>query len=103
MNEELVKKAKEAKSVEELLALAGENGIGLTEEQAKAYFAQLHPAAGELDDDELDAVAGGGCGGGDGNSMKCPVCGTEILYNKQKGIYFCSGNCPALFDYARNN
>ena len=36
MNEELVKKAKEAKSVEELLALAGENRIGLTEEQAKA-------------------------------------------------------------------
>ena len=32
MNEEMIKKAKEAKSVEELLALARENGIELTEE-----------------------------------------------------------------------
>ena len=78
MKEELIQKAKEAKSAEELLALAKENGIGLTVEQARAYFARLHPAAGELDDDELDAVAGGGCGGGS-DSMKCPVCGRQMV------------------------
>ena len=61
MNEEMIAKAKEAKSVEELIALAKENGVDLTEEDAKAYFAQLNPKSGALEDDELDAVAGGGC------------------------------------------
>ena len=60
---ELIEKARHAKSIEELLALAEENGITLTEDEAKAYFAQLHKS-GELSDDELDSVAGGGCGGG---------------------------------------
>ena len=64
LNEEMIAKAKEAKSVEELLALAKANNVELTEEEAKAYFAQLNPKSGELDDDELDAVAGGGCSGG---------------------------------------
>ena len=35
MNEEMITKAREAKSVEELMALAKENGIELTEEDAK--------------------------------------------------------------------
>ena len=58
---ELIEKAKEAKNPEELMALAKENGIEMTEESAKAYFEQLHPKTGELSDDELDNVAGGGC------------------------------------------
>lgn len=33
----------------------------MTEDEAATYFAQLNPKSGELDDDELDAVAGGGC------------------------------------------
>ena len=61
INTELIAKARTAKSPEELLALAKENGIELTEETAKMYFDQLHPKTGELDDDELDNVAGGGC------------------------------------------
>ena len=65
-NEELLEKAKSTKSVEELLALAGENNMEMTEEQAKAYFAQLHPTSGEMADDELENVAGGGCHSGDG-------------------------------------
>ena len=65
MNEEMIAKAKEARSVEELITLAKENGVELTEEEAKAYFAQLNPKSGELSDDELDAVAGGGCSGGE--------------------------------------
>ena len=36
MSKELITKAKEAKNPEELLALAKENGIRLTEESAKA-------------------------------------------------------------------
>jgi hypothetical protein len=58
--EEMILKAKEAKSAEELLALAKEYGMELTEESAKAYFEQLHNN-GELSDDELDSVTGGGC------------------------------------------
>lgn len=63
---ELIEKAKTAKTPEELLALAGENHIELTAEEANAYFAQLNPTAGELSDDELDSVAGGGCHASDG-------------------------------------
>ncbi len=58
---ELLEKAKQAKSAEELLTLAKENDIELTEENAKAYFEQLNPPKGELSDAELDNIAGGGC------------------------------------------
>ena len=44
---ELIEKAKSAKTPEELLALAKENGMELTEESAKAYFDRLHPLTGE--------------------------------------------------------
>lgn len=58
---ELIARAKEVKSAEELIALAKDNNVELTEEQAKTYFEQLN-ATGAISDDELDAVAGGGCG-----------------------------------------
>ena len=58
---ELLEKAKQAKSPEELIALAKESNIELTEEQAKEYLEKLNPKIGELADDELDNVAGGGC------------------------------------------
>ena len=61
MEKDLLVKAKQAKNPEELMSLAKENGIEMTEESAKAYFEQLHPKTGELADDELDNVAGGGC------------------------------------------
>ena len=64
---ELLEKAKQAKSAEELLTLAKENDIELTEENAKAYFEQLNPPKGELSDAELDNIAGGGCKSEDRN------------------------------------
>ena len=63
---EQMEKAKAAKSVEELLVLAKENGVEMTEEEAGAYYAQLHPVSGEMADDELENVAGGGCHSKDG-------------------------------------
>ena len=60
MNEELLKKAKAAKSAGELLELAKANSVELTEAEAESYFSQLHQS-GELSDEELSAVAGGGC------------------------------------------
>lgn len=61
LTSEIMEKAKQAKSADELLTIAKENGMEMTEEEAKAYYAQLHPASGEIADDELENVAGGGC------------------------------------------
>ncbi len=58
---EQVEMAKATKSPEELMSLAKENGLELSKEHADAYFEQLN-ASGELSDEELDNVAGGGCG-----------------------------------------
>lgn len=60
MTEELIKKAKEAKSTEELIEIAKDNGITLTLEEAEEHFLSLHKS-GEIEDDELDSVSGGAC------------------------------------------
>lgn len=52
MNREFIEKAAETSSVEELLSLARENNIEMTEEQAKDCYDRLH-ATGELADDEI--------------------------------------------------
>ena len=59
MNEEILAKARAAKSPEELLNVM--RGIGeedFSEEAAKMYFNFLHKS-GELSDDELESAAGG--------------------------------------------
>ena len=95
---ELLEKAKKAKSAEELLALAKENGVELSKEEAQAYFEQFNKT-GELSDDELDNVAGGGCHAGDGRMVVtvfhhckhfcCRRCGGKLV-NKGEGDK-CSG------------
>ena len=62
ISKELIEKAKTAKSAEELLEMAKAENIELTEAQAAKAFAELSKN-GELSDEELDNVAGGGCGG----------------------------------------
>lgn len=59
LNDKLIENAKKAKTTEELLKLAKESGIELTDEEAKTYFAKLNSKEGELADDELGDVAGG--------------------------------------------
>ena len=76
MNQELIIKAKAAKSVEELLELAKASNVELSEEQAKDYFAKLNPTKCELSDDELDDVSGGGCG--ESKTKYCPNCNSEL-------------------------
>lgn len=61
MGDEILQKAREAKSVEELLELSKTEGIEMTEEQAKICFDRLHGSSGEISDDELENVSGGGC------------------------------------------
>lgn len=59
---EMIEKAKAAKTAGELYEIAKAEGVEMTADEAAAYFAQLNPKSGELDDDELDNVAGGACG-----------------------------------------
>ena len=56
--EEMIAKAKKAASAEELMKLAGQEGITLTAEKAESYFAFLHNEGG-IGDEMLEAVAGG--------------------------------------------
>ena len=66
--EEMIMKARHAKSAQDLIALAQEIGVEMTEESANAYFEQLHQN-GELSDDELDSVSGGGCETSSGHTI----------------------------------
>ena len=105
LKSEMIEKAKVAKSAEELLALAKENNVEMTADEAATYFAQLNPKSGELDDDDLDAVAGGGCGGSDndnpavgvGDTVQitsgeaCPTCGGKIGIVRQRKLRFYIG------------
>lgn len=62
LTSEMIEKARSAKSAEELLALAKEAGMeDFTAESAEEYFKLLHPTTGEVADDELENVTGGGC------------------------------------------
>ena len=61
ISKEFFEKAKTAKSAEELLQMAKEENVELTEEQAAKAFAELNKT-GEIADEELDNAAGGGCG-----------------------------------------
>ena len=93
---EMIEKAKVAKSAEELLALAKENNVEMSADEADTYFAQLNPKSGELSDDDLDNVAGGAGSCGDptnkdlfpeGSKMRykkgsCPVCHTNVWIAK---------------------
>lgn len=122
-NEEVLAKAKQAKSVEELLTLAKESGVEMTAEQAQDIFAQLNQKSGELADDELDNVAGGGCHNGEGylvvtggyvcNLWACKQCGstetkTEISYGETNvcckqcgGVHNCANCSYCIYKDAR--
>ena len=80
---EMIEKAKAAGSAEELLEIAKAGGVEMTADEAKTYFAQLTPKSGELDDDDLDNVAGGACGSKTPtvqviNGKRCSKCGGTL-------------------------
>ena len=60
ISKELLEKAKQAKTAEELLEMAKAENIEISAEEAAKAFAELNKT-GELSDEELDNVAGG-CG-----------------------------------------
>ena len=93
---QLLEKAAQAGSVEELLTLAEENEILLTAEQAQTYFDKLH-SKGELSDDELGNVAGGGCGDNGDNGDGCLIGVDESAKGMARpGAGFCS-KCGTAF------
>ena len=59
ITKEMIEKAMQCKTADELIALAKAEGVDITKEEAKAYMAEL--ADVELDGKELKNVAGGGC------------------------------------------
>lgn len=60
MDKELLNNAREAESVEALLLLAEENNIEMEKEEAERIFSHFH-SEGEVSEDELESVSGGGC------------------------------------------
>ena len=90
-NAEMIEKAKAAKSVEELLEIAKANNIEMTADEAATYFAQLNPKSGELNDDDLDNVAGGACGGSDNDNSNVAV-GDKVRVISGETCPKCGGN-----------
>lgn len=67
---QLVHKAKQAKNPQELKAIAIAEGLDLTDLAAKNLYQQLHVEQ-VIADEELEAVAGGGCGSNNKNNKDC--------------------------------
>ena len=59
ISKEMLEKALECETADELVALAKAEGFTLTKEEAEAYMAEMDNM--ELDEDALDNVAGGMC------------------------------------------
>ncbi|MCI2055598.1 MAG: hypothetical protein LKJ86_00470 [Oscillibacter sp.] len=89
----LLEQAKTAPSAAALLALAKENGVELTAEEAMYFFVSLHPETGKLSDEELDSVAGGV----NQELIVCPLCGAQLETAHFMGgslYYDTSKQCP---------
>ena len=95
---EMIEKAKAAKTAEELLALAKENNIAMTADEAATYFAQLNPKSGEISDDDLDNVAGGACKLNSEEGWNIPANGTRVRVLDGNRCPKCSGTV-GLFYY----
>ena len=83
VSKELIEKAIQAKTAEELIEMAKTENIELSAEEAAKALAELHKA-GELSDEELDNVSGG-CGSGD-----------EPLFAIGQWVYVRATNAAAL-------
>ena len=59
LTKEMIEKAMQCETAEDLMALAKSEGIELTKEEAEAYLAELDDV--ELDGEMLNKVAGGDC------------------------------------------
>ena len=71
ITKEMLEKASKCKTAEELIALAKGKGIDITKEEAESYLAEMEDA--ELDMEQLEKVAGGGCYRNDGRCTSVMV------------------------------
>ena len=73
ISKEMLAKAMQCKTADELIALAKTGGIELTKEEAEAYFAEVSDM--ELDSEKLKNIAGG-CitAGGNGSCWAVDGC-----------------------------
>ena len=58
ITKEMIEKAMQCKTADELIALAKTEGVELTKEEAEAYMAELEDF--ELDEENIKKIAGGG-------------------------------------------
>ncbi len=84
---EQLEKAKSVKTVEELIALAKEENIVLSDDEAQKFFDRLNKS-GELADCELSDVAGGGCD----SDVYDWINKVDVSYNPAIAMYMCP-NC----------
>ena len=98
-NAEIIEKAKAANSAEELLKIAKAGGVEMTAQEAATFFAQLNPKSGELDDDELDNVAGGACKSSNDDQRACPCCSAALksIVGSEDTMKFKCSSCNAEF------
>ena len=88
----MIEKAKAAKTAEELLEIAKANNVEMTADEAATYFAQLNPKSGELDDDDLDAVAGGACADSNDNDNPAVGFGDTVQITSGETCSSCGNN-----------
>ena len=70
ITKEMLEKAMQCNTAEDLIALAKTEGVDLTKEEAEAYMAEMDDV--ELDSDALKQVAGGLCySAGLGADQRC--------------------------------
>lgn len=70
----IVQRAMACATYEEFKVFAEENGLWVNDEAARSAWNSLHrEGSDELELDELDGVAGGGCGGGGRFNPSVPV------------------------------
>ena len=77
LTKEMIEKAMQCKTAEDLMALAKTEGVAITKAEAEAYLAEL--ADVELNEETLKKVAGG-------------ICWDNIENPHECGIYFINTN-----------
>ena len=85
LTSEMKSVAMQAKSVEELLKLAEAYGYEVSKEEAEKIYAELNQA-GELSDEELENVTGGGCYSNDDHGMLIVTAGNRCELFKQSSF-----------------
>ena len=82
----------------------------MTADEATSCFAQLNPKQGEILDDDLENVVGGGCGDSDSKedapSFVCRMCGSQnppkIVYLETFGYGRRCSDCGNYYEFDGN-